>query len=216
MRETDDPGEPVRVAVMAREEVIERGLAFLLADHPRDVRAMLVPPNRVEAAAVQVVLYHAHGLVGGRIRWFRQLVSSPVPVLLYGGDLRADLVATGLAGGAVGHVPITASSTQLVAALCTVARGDRPPRISGPLLPGDVELTARQVEILAYLGQGLSNQAIAQELSVSPNTLKSHLRTMYDRLGVSSRSEALSLLLRPEVSRRRDRPPTPQEGAPSA
>lgn len=51
-------------------------------------------------------------------------------------------------------------------------------------------LTPRQLRVLALIGAGLDNAAIADELSVSINTVKSHVRSIYLRLGVTDRTQA--------------------------
>jgi DNA-binding NarL/FixJ family response regulator len=51
-------------------------------------------------------------------------------------------------------------------------------------------LTAREVEVLRLLARGLSNTQIAEELVVSLLTVKAHLRSIYSKLGVTSRSAA--------------------------
>lgn len=52
--------------------------------------------------------------------------------------------------------------------------------------------SSRELEILRYLATGLSNREIAAELYISLNTMKTHVRSLYRRLGVSSRSQALA------------------------
>jgi LuxR family maltose regulon positive regulatory protein len=52
--------------------------------------------------------------------------------------------------------------------------------------------SSRELEILRYLSTGLSNREIAAELYISLNTMKTHVRSLYRRLGVSSRSQAVA------------------------
>lgn len=52
------------------------------------------------------------------------------------------------------------------------------------------ELTAREVEVLRLLARGLTNAQIARELIVSLLTVKAHVRSIYNKLGVTSRSAA--------------------------
>ena len=56
--------------------------------------------------------------------------------------------------------------------------------------PGNDELTPRQLEILRLVSQGLSDSEIAHRLSISPRTVNTHLTTIYQKIGVSSRSAA--------------------------
>ena len=56
-------------------------------------------------------------------------------------------------------------------------------RVSDPL-------TARERDVLAMIGQGLSNKRIARALEVSPETVKSHVKRIFFKLAVSTRAEA--------------------------
>ena len=53
-----------------------------------------------------------------------------------------------------------------------------------------VRLTAREVEVLHYVTQGLTDTQIAEKLVISPRTVSTHLTSIYNKLGVSSRSAA--------------------------
>lgn len=59
--------------------------------------------------------------------------------------------------------------------------------------PGDEEITSREREILLQLSRGLTNEAIARELFVSVNTVKTHLKHVYAKLGASNRTEAVEI-----------------------
>lgn len=53
-------------------------------------------------------------------------------------------------------------------------------------------LTNREREILALLADGLGNKQIAARLGISPNTVKTHLELLFEKIGVSSRAEAVA------------------------
>jgi DNA-binding CsgD family transcriptional regulator len=57
-------------------------------------------------------------------------------------------------------------------------------------------LTPREVEILAALGEGSSNKEVARRLGISTHTVKFHLESIFDKLGASSRAEAVTKGLR--------------------
>ena len=60
--------------------------------------------------------------------------------------------------------------------------------IKVPIYPAG--LTAREVEVLRLLTQGLTSAQIAKELIITPLTVNSHVRSIYNKLGVTSRSAA--------------------------
>ena len=53
-------------------------------------------------------------------------------------------------------------------------------------------ISAREEEVLTRLGEGMSNKEIARALGVSPNTIKTHLAKLYDKLDVVRRTQAVS------------------------
>jgi DNA-binding NarL/FixJ family response regulator len=128
-------------------------------------------------------------------------------VLLGPGD--ADAVATMLAAGADGVARRYGPVDEFTAALAAVLDGARhvAPSLLGEL-PGRVAasgshpidlrdtdstcaLSARERDMLVFLAQGRTNREIAEALSISLATVKSHLVRVYAKLGVNSRSEAL-------------------------
>lgn len=56
--------------------------------------------------------------------------------------------------------------------------------------PAMIDLSEREIEVLALVAQGMTNTQIAQRLSVSDNTVKFHLQNIYQKLSVSNRTEA--------------------------
>ena len=58
------------------------------------------------------------------------------------------------------------------------------------------ELTARELEVLAMLAEGLPNREIAERLGVSEHTIKFHISSILDKLGAATRTEAVTLGLR--------------------
>jgi DNA-binding NarL/FixJ family response regulator len=101
-----------------------------------------------------------------------------------------------------GLVPPDAPSEELGAAVAAVAQGLTvlPKPLADRLLDesaAPVEelsdpLTARESEVLGLLGGGLSNKMIARELHISEHTVKFHISSLYSKLGVSNRAEAVS------------------------
>jgi DNA-binding NarL/FixJ family response regulator len=69
--------------------------------------------------------------------------------------------------------------------------GGAQPAVAGEQPP----LTAREREVLQLVAAGLTNAAIASVLVISQHTVSAHLRTIYDKLGVRSRSAATRFAL---------------------
>jgi LuxR family transcriptional regulator, maltose regulon positive regulatory protein len=57
--------------------------------------------------------------------------------------------------------------------------------------PARIELSPSELRVLRYLPTNLSRPEIASQLSLSPNTISTHIRSIYARLGVANRSEAV-------------------------
>jgi DNA-binding NarL/FixJ family response regulator len=109
-----------------------------------------------------------------------------------------------LQAGATGLISRDASVTELVRAIVAVGRDEivLPPDMASKVMlalaRGDhwpqqaVEtLTDREKEVLTLLAQGLTNKDIAQSLFLSVRTIETHLRNIYGKLNVSSRTEAV-------------------------
>ena len=69
---------------------------------------------------------------------------------------------------------------------------------SQPPAPG-YDLTEREREVLALMIEGWNNTQIAGKLTVSPSTIKSHVSNILSKLGVTSRTEAVTLALRNQI-----------------
>jgi DNA-binding NarL/FixJ family response regulator len=116
-----------------------------------------------------------------------------------------DVLAGALRAGASGFQLKDAPGEELVRAARAVARGDGwlDPAVTARVLTvyqaaaGDYDgaaleqLTAREVEVLRQIGQGATNQEIAQSLFVSEATVKSHIGRIFTKLGVRDRAAAI-------------------------
>ena len=60
----------------------------------------------------------------------------------------------------------------------------------------DDQLTKREIQMLRWMGEGFSNKAIAQQLFISENTVKYHIRNILQKLGVQNRTEAVAYAIR--------------------
>jgi DNA-binding NarL/FixJ family response regulator len=115
-----------------------------------------------------------------------------------------------LQAGADGYVLKTASGDELVRAVRTVHRGESAlsPEIATKVVrqmasgrpeeaAGQVEnLTERELDVLRLVARGMTNRSIGHELSISHRTVQGHLQSIYAKLDVSSRTEAVTEALR--------------------
>lgn len=107
-----------------------------------------------------------------------------------------------LEAGASGYVLKTAESSELIRAIRAVAAGQSAldpaiaPRIMARIAqPGSEALTDRELEVLRLAARGLTNKQIGHDLDISDRTVQNHLANIYGKLGVASRTEAVTAAL---------------------
>jgi DNA-binding NarL/FixJ family response regulator len=143
----------------------------------------------------------------GRIR---ELSPSTSIVMLTVSDSTDDVLAS-LRAGAVGYLPKDTSPDRLPAALCGVLKGEAAlPRalvgvvlhrfrdytadVADPVRVGEVELSARESEILRMLRSGMRTAEIGDVLSLSPITVRRHISAGMAKLGVTDRDAAIQAI----------------------
>lgn len=99
-------------------------------------------------------------------------------------DVSADELARAIRAAHAGRVTLSPEAAQAL-----VENASLPPA------PGH-DLTEREREVLVLMIEGLNNVQIAGRLTVSPSTVKSHVSNILSKLGVASRTEAVTLALR--------------------
>ena len=119
-----------------------------------------------------------------------------------------ELVKNALAAGAIGYLLKDVSADDLVRAIraAHAGRATLSPEAAQalvetanqPLAPG-LDLTERELEVLTLMVEGLNNTQIAGRLTVSSSTIKSHVSSILSKLGVASRTEAVTLALRKRI-----------------
>jgi len=122
----------------------------------------------------------------------------PPNVLILSAYDDADYVEAALSNGALGYLLKTAGSQEVIAAVLAVSRGDivLHPAVAHKVLGrGDNVsqggLTNRELEILRLAARGERTRDIAVTLDVSTRTIESHFTSIYNKLGVASRTEAV-------------------------
>lgn len=191
---------PVRVAVVNDYELVVAGVAAVLGRFPERVRVVELDSRLPVASDVDVVLYDSFGQPQGEMLDLPGLVASPeARVLIYSWNTSADLVEASLRAGAAGYLAKSADAETLVAAIERVHRGEavRPEGgdVDEPAVgtwPGEEHgLSPREAEVLALICQGLSNQEITERAFIGLNTVKTYIRSLYAKIGVESRTQAV-------------------------
>lgn len=119
-----------------------------------------------------------------------------------------DLIKNALEAGAIGYLLKDVSVDELARAIraAHAGRATLSPEAAQSLVetanqpptPG-LDLTEREREVLGLMIEGLNNTQIAGRLTVSPSTIKSHVSNILSKLGVASRTEAVTLALRNHI-----------------
>lgn len=157
----------------------------MLAEHPKRVTVSPV-------AGADVVLYDVLGVHRTNGADLEQLLRQTQSVILaVSRDLRPDLRARAIAAGAHGWISMSVDSLGLIAAIEAAADGRDLPR-QPDRLGQAAALTPREVEVLALIAQGHSNQQIADRLFLSINSVKTYVRTAYAKIGARSRAHAVA------------------------
>ena len=134
----------------------------------------------------------------------------PTKVIVLTGADDDELLARCIQSGAMGYLLKDAASNQLVDAIRTVAAGGcwLPPGLTEKLFRGMAKkpqgeesaklslLTAREMEVFKLLGEAKSNASIADALFISEHTVKVHVGRILEKLGLSSRAEAVKFAIR--------------------
>lgn len=195
----------IRVLVVARSAAIRARLEAALArraDLLVTGAARWPTDNASEGEPDVVLLVEETGTISGfdsapgaRHASARLIVLGPEPV--------EDWASMALRQGARGTLPSDSSAAELGAAIEAVVAGltVMPPAVAdsgrprtrrrvaaGPVGP----LTPREIEILGLLAAGLGNKAIAARLYISGHTVKTHVVSLFEKLGVSTRAEAVA------------------------
>lgn len=120
--------------------------------------------------------------------------SEAIPVLVCSGNLTAENIALIRNAGASGYMRKTESIEEVKTAIEAVSAGKPYPEDfhCETSTPENSVLSRRQLAILTLMKAGMSNLDIAETLYLSPNTIKTHIRLMYNTLDVTSRVECLN------------------------
>jgi DNA-binding NarL/FixJ family response regulator len=196
------PRAPITIALVDDYDVVVKGVANMLEPYRDRVVIAELDSTMSVKDAVDIVLYDSFAQPESDHEEIGILVANPRAnrVVVYTWNFHPELVDSARRHGAHGYLSKTLPARELVAALEAVHAGDvvvsevggRARGAPGQDWPGRGEgLSEREAEILALITQGKSNADVARLTYLSPNTVKSYIRTIYRKVGVESRTQAV-------------------------
>ncbi len=193
---------PITVAIARFEDLLALGLRALLGDDPN----VSIVAHDIAYERISVVLRAQHPNVlildAGRLRDLARvrelsLEHPQTRLVVLGAGLSAVESAQMLAFGASACLAKDTQARDVRNAIHLASRGLQVmPRAvpgEGPGHAGDALLTRREADVLVLLRQGRSNGQIALELQIGVETVRSHARRIYRKLGVASRRALIAL-----------------------
>jgi DNA-binding NarL/FixJ family response regulator len=178
-------------------ELVRSGLVTMLAEHAHRVIVLPAGSARDEVADVALVdpfTRRTEDVADVPTTVHRPAGTARVAVFTW--ECRDGFVERAMLGGADGYLSKELPALELVAALEKVHAGERIVALhlgpnARPQMPRAIALTPRETHVVAMIAAGAPNKTIARELGLSMNTVKSHIRTAYRAMGVTSRTQAV-------------------------
>jgi len=155
--------------------------------------------SELDAILLDLRMPGMNGLAGLKAM---RAIRADVPVAILSGEVDPDTIRGALQAGAAGFLPKTMRATAMLGAMRLILAGERyVPELlvadraeaagAPPAAAGGSRLTQREREVIGLLAQGLSNKEIGQRLKIEVVTVALHLRSIYRKFGVSSRTQAV-------------------------
>ena len=211
--------QPIRVTVVHDDYVCRTGLTTAFAACG-DMSVSAATPDDPELLSSDVIVTDFDN--GMRILSRVQVLQMNRPrtkVAIIANADREWQIREALGRGAAAFLLLGASADELFVAVRTVHRGEchLSPTIAARLALSlaTEPLTAREAQVLTLLAEGLCNKHIATRLEISLGTVKAHLRSAFDKLGVHSRTEAILMAERRGMLRKPHPPRVPAMGSPT-
>lgn len=202
---TTHHGRQLRVVLVDDHAVVRRGLADLLSS-AADLEVVGTAADGqaaqevVRAARPDVVVMDLQMPGTDGVAATRAIVDEQpeVQVLVLTSLSDSDRIIAALDAGAVGYLLKDADPDDVIEGVRAVARGESPlhPKAARELLLSrnrpveKTQLTPREADVLRLVRQGLANKQIARRLGISERTVKAHLTSVFQRIGVPDRTQA--------------------------
>lgn len=211
---------PIRVLMVDDHNIVREGVELLLGEI-EDIELVgqarsgaqgiaLAKELQPDVVLMDLVMPEMDGVEATR----RIMAEHPhIRVLVLTSFITADKVFPAIKAGASGYLLKDTTSAELIEAIRQVHRGEPflHPDIARMILdeigqPSEKDkltpepLTARELEVLALVAQGKSNKEIAEELSISPETARTHVNRILSKLHVANRVQATLYALRQGIA----------------
>jgi DNA-binding NarL/FixJ family response regulator len=199
---TQPRSAPISVALVDDYDVVLIGVAHMFDHYQERIVIAEIDANQPVVDDVDIVLYDSFAQPEADHDEITVLVENPHArrVAVYTWNFHPNLIDSALEKGASGYLSKTLTARQLVTSLEAIHAGEQvisaPPgrarNTVGLDWPGQSEgLSDREAEILALITQGKSNTEVAETTYLSPNSVKSYIRSTYRKIGVTSRTQAV-------------------------
>lgn len=210
-------GGVIRVLIVAESALVRRGLETVLADRERfevvgtESLHEAALEHAIEESGPDVVLLEWYREEEDLLPWLEANRDVPRPsIVVLAAAANRESIAGFLRAGVRAVLPLGASAEEIAAAVQAVAAGlvvFHPSELE-QALPAPVAalrsansaliqpLSSREREVLRLMADGLANKEIAARLGISGHTVKFHVSSIFNKLNVSSRTEAVTLGLR--------------------
>ena len=193
---------PITVALVDDYDVVLMGVARMFDRYRDRVVVAEINANTTTNDVVDIALYDSFAQPESDHDGIAELVANPRSrkVVVYTWNFQPELLEGARRLGVDGYLSKTLTARDLVTALERVHAGEsvymeaprRAASAAGLDWPGKQEgITDRESEILALITQGMSNAEVAQLTYLSPNTVKSYIRSTYRKIGAASRTQAV-------------------------
>jgi DNA-binding NarL/FixJ family response regulator len=200
-----DPAHPIRVAIVDDHPVLREGTAALLAAQPGLEMAGVAgtvdeATALVESTEIDVILLDIRLGTDSGLRWLSPGTGSasrprPAVIVLTSYDY-PQYAEAALRLGASGFVLKTAPIAELLDAIRRAAAGGLAFSIRPSSAASRVRLSERELDVVRLVVDGRSNDEIAARLGIGAKTVESHLRRLFERLDIASRTELATRALR--------------------
>ncbi len=209
---------PIRVILVDDHPLFRKGLEHLLASHPDvEIRGQFATLEATRqwleaGGGADVVLLDRRLPDGDGLSLVSALKAAGMRVVMLTIADEDHEIRDAIERGVDGYVLKSSEPEQILQAIRSVHLGNSmlPAEIMQKLARGELaqnafdRLSQRELEIVTYVARGMSNRAIGDALGLSENTVRNHLRSILDKLGLANRVQVATLALEQGLLKRLD------------